>query len=87
VALPADSCATKEREIHSLHMPSFKNLFRRASLRLVDGLVLALGAAALAYFSVAFLLKMSTGLAFPAAPSDEEMNMRQERSGWHCVKA
>jgi hypothetical protein len=39
-------------------MANFKDLFRKASLTLVDGLLLVLCAASLAYFSVPFLAKL-----------------------------
>jgi hypothetical protein len=43
-------------------MANFKNLFRKASLTLVDGLLLALCAASLAYLSVPFLANLGTAL-------------------------
>jgi hypothetical protein len=43
-------------------MASFKNLVRKASLTLVDGLLLVLCAASLAYLSVPFLAKLGVAL-------------------------
>jgi hypothetical protein len=45
-----------------LCMANFKNLFRKASLTLVDGLLLVLAAASLAYLSVPFLAKLGVAL-------------------------
>src|SRR5712692_916321 len=50
-------------------MTSLKNLFRKASLTLVDGLLLALCAAALAYVSVPLIVKLSTALGQAAEPN------------------
>jgi hypothetical protein len=43
-------------------MANFKNLFRKASLTLVDGLLLVLCAASLAYLSVPFIAKSGAAL-------------------------
>ena len=43
-------------------MANFKNLFRKASLTLVDGLLLVLCAASLAYLSLPFLVKSGAAL-------------------------
>ncbi|MGB2890989.1 MAG: hypothetical protein WBC04_25135 [Candidatus Acidiferrales bacterium] len=50
-------------------MPDLKNLFRKASLTLVDGLLLALCAAALAYLSVPFLAKWGIALGNAGEPN------------------
>jgi hypothetical protein len=52
-------------------MPSFslKDLFRKASLGLVDGLLLALCAAVITYLSVPLVLKLSTVLGNAAEPN------------------
>jgi hypothetical protein len=49
-------------------MVNFKNLFKRASLTLVDGLLLSLCGAALTYISVPLLVKLSTLLGDAAEP-------------------
>ncbi len=46
-------------------MANYKNLFRKASLTLLDGLLLVLCAASLAYLSVPSLAKLGTEMAMP----------------------
>jgi hypothetical protein len=50
-------------------MADVKTLFRRASLTLVDGLLLALCAAALTYLSLPLIVKVSTALGQAAEPN------------------
>jgi hypothetical protein len=53
----------------SYGMVNFKNLYKKASLTLVDGLLLSLCAAALTYTSVPLLVKLSTLLGDAAEPN------------------
>ena len=50
-------------------MPNYKELFRKASVGLVDGLLLALCATALAYLSLPILVRQSMALGEAAEPN------------------